>query len=158
MSEPLKTMTVGSWATKNPIRITGHSYDDFKEFITYFYIGHCNINNDNVMALVDLAELYDIKLLKKKCDNFLSDFPLSIENVFSNYDSYKLYSLENAIECILDFIRNNASEVFKSPQFLGVKKELIFEIVQLENLTSTEEELFEAVSFCFISCVSIFTS
>ena len=152
MSEPLKAVTVGSWATKDAIPITGHSYEDFKEFLTFLYLGQCQIHNYNVMALVDLAESYDVSPLTNKCDIFLTKTKPSAENVLNIYESLKLYSLKNACTIISEFIKTNTSEVLLSAQFLNAKRETIMDIVQMENLSASEEDLFEAVSFYIHEC------
>ena len=140
-------MTVGSWATKDAIPITGHSYEDFKEFLTYLYLGYCEINHENVMALVDLAESYDVKLLKNKCDIFLTKTQPSSDTVLKIYESLKVYLLKNACTIIIKFIMTNTSEVLQSAQFLNAKRETVLDIVRMENLSISEEDLFEAVSF-----------
>ena len=140
-------MFFGAWATKDPIPITGHSYEDFKEFLTYLYLGCCKIDHKNVMALVDLAESYDVKLLKGKCDRFLMGTEPSLDTVLKIYESLKLYSLEDSLQNYSSFIASHCDELLQSAQFLNAKKETVLDIVQMEQMTVKEEALFEAVSF-----------
>ena len=139
-------MIVGSWAQKDPIPIAGHSYENFKEFLTYLYLGSCDLNNKNVMALLDLAESYDVQLLKGKCDTFLVNTQPTVDTVFKIYESLKLYSLPKSCQTISQFIMANAYELLESDHFLSVQKETVLDIVKMENLCISEEALFEAVS------------
>ena len=140
-------MLLGPLASKDPIPIVQYSYDDFKEFITFIYLGKCKITTSNVMTLVDLAEFYGITLLKDKCDEVLVTFATHADNVLKVYESLKTYSLDNSMNTVLEYIANNTEKCIKSDQFNKLKKETIMDIIQMEHLTVKEEALFEAVSF-----------
>uniref|UniRef100_A0AC35FH86 BTB domain-containing protein n=1 Tax=Panagrolaimus sp. PS1159 TaxID=55785 RepID=A0AC35FH86_9BILA len=142
----------GPLAHKGPIPIIRHTLNDFKEFLTFLYLGKCNISMDNVMTLVDLGEYYEVQLLKNKCDEFLTKFitfiltknSTKIENVLKVYESLKVYSLKNAMKKVMEFVAKNTVDILKSVEFLTVKKETIFDIAKMKNLTAKQEELFEA--------------
>ena len=140
-------MTIGSWATKDPIPIKGHSFEDFKEFLTFLYLGRCDFDLSNVMTFVDLAESYGIVTLKNECNKFLCGTPPTPGTVFGIYESLKLFSLEEASKKITEFITTNTEMLLKSKHFLEVKKGTILDIVRMQTFATTEEELFKAVCF-----------
>uniref|UniRef100_A0A914PRE0 BTB domain-containing protein n=1 Tax=Panagrolaimus davidi TaxID=227884 RepID=A0A914PRE0_9BILA len=144
-SKVLEKTLFGPLAHKGPIPIIRHTYNDFKEFLTFLYLGKCNITMDNVMALVDLGEYYEVQLLKNKCDEFLTKNSTKIENVLKVYESLKVYSLENAMKKVMEFVGKNTVEILKSDEFLSAKKETIFDIAKMKNLTAKQEEVFEAI-------------
>uniref|UniRef100_A0A914P748 BACK domain-containing protein n=1 Tax=Panagrolaimus davidi TaxID=227884 RepID=A0A914P748_9BILA len=100
---------------------------------------------DNVMALVDLGEYYEVQLLKDECDKFLTQNSTKIENVLKVYESLKVYSLENAMKKVMEFVAKNTVNILKSNEFLSAKKETIFDIAKMTNLTAKQEEVFEAI-------------
>uniref|UniRef100_A0A914P4M8 BTB domain-containing protein n=1 Tax=Panagrolaimus davidi TaxID=227884 RepID=A0A914P4M8_9BILA len=135
----------GPLANQGPIPVIRHTYDDFKEFLTFMYLGYCNITIKNVLALVDLGEYYEVKLLKDQCDEFLTKNSTKIENVLKVYESLKIYSLENAMKKVMEFVAANTLAILKTYEFLEVQKETILDIVKMVNLNATQEEIFEAV-------------
>uniref|UniRef100_A0AC34G0M7 BTB domain-containing protein n=1 Tax=Panagrolaimus sp. ES5 TaxID=591445 RepID=A0AC34G0M7_9BILA len=61
ISAPLKAMLSNRWyRTEEPVGISDYSFDDFKEFITFIYSGECKLSKDNIFAMVDIAEYYDV--------------------------------------------------------------------------------------------------
>uniref|UniRef100_A0AC35FT31 BACK domain-containing protein n=1 Tax=Panagrolaimus sp. PS1159 TaxID=55785 RepID=A0AC35FT31_9BILA len=140
-------MLFGAWAKNEPIPITSHSFDDFKEFLTFFYLGQCNINMENVMAIVDLAESYNVQILKEKCDQFLTNAKPTVENVFNICELLKTYSLQNALTNLYEFVAINAATLLmsQSQSFLETKKDIVMDIVKMERLVIKEEDLFKSV-------------
>ena len=141
---------VGAWAAKEPIDIAPYSKTDFFELLKFFYLGRCKIDDDNVIALVDLAEYYDVELLKDKCDRFLAGSHLSIDNIIELYESVKPYSLKTTCDKLEKFIQANSKKLIESGEFVRMKKDMLMDIVQMEWLKVSEEDLFEAVSFLHI--------
>uniref|UniRef100_A0A914QWM8 BTB domain-containing protein n=1 Tax=Panagrolaimus davidi TaxID=227884 RepID=A0A914QWM8_9BILA len=133
-SEVFETMLFGAWAKNEPIPITSHSYDDFKEFLTFFYLGQCNISVENVMAIVDLAESYNVQILKEKCDQFLTNTKPTVENVFNICELLKTYSLQNALTNLYEFVTINAATLLVGQSFLETKKDIVMDIVKMERL------------------------
>uniref|UniRef100_A0A914Q928 BACK domain-containing protein n=1 Tax=Panagrolaimus davidi TaxID=227884 RepID=A0A914Q928_9BILA len=97
------------------------------------------------MALVDLGEYYEVQLLKDKCDEFLTQNSTKIENVLKVYESLKVYSLENAMTKVMEFVAENTADILKCDEFLSAKKETIYDIAKMKNLTAKQEEVFEAI-------------
>uniref|UniRef100_A0A914YX25 BTB domain-containing protein n=1 Tax=Panagrolaimus superbus TaxID=310955 RepID=A0A914YX25_9BILA len=108
------------------------------------YLGKCNITMENVMALVNLGEYYEVKLLKDQCDEFLTQNSTKIEKVLKVYESLKLYSLKNAMKKVMEFVAENTVEILKTDEFLTVEKETILDIAKMKNLNAKQEEVFEA--------------
>uniref|UniRef100_A0A914YXZ7 BTB domain-containing protein n=1 Tax=Panagrolaimus superbus TaxID=310955 RepID=A0A914YXZ7_9BILA len=134
----------GPLAHKGPIPVLRHSYENFKEFLIFMYLGKCNITMENVMALVDLGEFYDVKLLKDQCDEFLTENSTKFENVLKVYESAKVYLLINTMKKVMEFVAQNTVEILKMAEFLNVQRETIVDIAKMKNLNAKHEEVFEA--------------
>ena len=138
----------GVWGTSKPfIHITAYSYDDFKEFLTYFYIEKCRISRENVVAIVDLSEYYHVESLKEKCDSFLSKMEINVAvDTIAWYEFAQLYSLKLATRYFLDLLRSNICDLIYHESFGSAKKDTIKAIVSSRWLNISEELLFDAVS------------
>uniref|UniRef100_A0A914XVZ7 BTB domain-containing protein n=1 Tax=Panagrolaimus superbus TaxID=310955 RepID=A0A914XVZ7_9BILA len=130
-------------ATKIPIE--NYSYENFKEFLTYFYIEKCKISNDNVISIVDLSEYYHLETLKEKCDKYLSKMEVEKFEIILWLEFSKLYSLKFASMHFLDLLRSNISDLIYSECFLKAKKDTVKAIISSRWLNISEEELFDAV-------------
>uniref|UniRef100_A0A914Y955 BTB domain-containing protein n=1 Tax=Panagrolaimus superbus TaxID=310955 RepID=A0A914Y955_9BILA len=146
LSEVFESTLFGPLAEKGPITPKRYQFDDFKEFLTYLYIGNCKIDAQNVMSLVDLSEYYQIKPLKNVCDAFITESAAQTENILTLYESLKRYTLKTAMAKVMETIASKTDEILKSKDFLSIEKETILDIVKMDTLNSKEEELFQAVS------------
>jgi hypothetical protein len=145
ISDIFKSTLLGPSSNSNePIRISQFTYDDFKEFISFFYLGTCQLTLDNVMSLVHLADFYNVDILKKLCDDFLIK-SAEKSDALKVYEALKECSLDNALNSVLEYIANNTEKVVKDDYFKQLSKDTIMDIVKMDCLTVTEEELFQAI-------------
>uniref|UniRef100_A0A914QA96 BACK domain-containing protein n=1 Tax=Panagrolaimus davidi TaxID=227884 RepID=A0A914QA96_9BILA len=138
-------MLFGPWSSKKPIPISTCLYEDFKEMLTFLYTGNCELSTENVVALVDLAQSYELESLKTHCDNFLMATEVTAENALKYLEYAQRYSLQQTSERILEFIKTNTEDVIKSYSFVNVSKEILIDIAKMEHFTVKEEEFFEAI-------------
>jgi hypothetical protein len=142
LSNVFKSMLVS--LSNEPIQISQFTYEDFKEFISFFYLGTCQMNLNNVISLVHLADFYDVDILKKQCDDFLVK-SVTKSDALKVYEVLKECSLDNALNSVLEFIANNTEKVIKDDYFNQLSKDTIMDIVKMDHLTAKEEDLFEAI-------------
>uniref|UniRef100_A0AC35F9R7 BTB domain-containing protein n=1 Tax=Panagrolaimus sp. PS1159 TaxID=55785 RepID=A0AC35F9R7_9BILA len=146
LSKVFERTFFGPFAKSSVITIERHSYNDFKEFLSFLYSGYCDINEKNLMAMIDLSEYYDIKELKEICDVFLKYHPFETRELLGIYESVKLYNgLQDGMLSIWQSISTNAAEIITSNAFMDAKKETILDIVKMDDLKVSEEVLFKAV-------------
>uniref|UniRef100_A0A914Q3Q6 BTB domain-containing protein n=1 Tax=Panagrolaimus davidi TaxID=227884 RepID=A0A914Q3Q6_9BILA len=147
ISTTFKSMLSNRWISKNDaIKIETYKFDDFKEMLTFFYSGKCNITNENVFTILDMSEFYQIEDLKELCDEYLSKMELNLTYIFQLLEISNKYSLIQMKGPIQNFIFQNFSTFVESAGFLNIDKEIVKEIVLSElNVTVKAEEIFQAV-------------
>uniref|UniRef100_A0AC35GB13 BTB domain-containing protein n=1 Tax=Panagrolaimus sp. PS1159 TaxID=55785 RepID=A0AC35GB13_9BILA len=147
LSDTFKTMLSDRWTKKDaPIKIESFKFDDFKEFLTFIYSGNCNLSDENIVCLTDIAEFYDIEEFKIFIDSYLSKLRLSTKNIFGMIDLSTKYAFPGFDETVNGFILQRCSTILKSPEFMCQEKHVIKHIVVAykELLTFFEhEELFK---------------
>uniref|UniRef100_A0A914QRD0 BTB domain-containing protein n=1 Tax=Panagrolaimus davidi TaxID=227884 RepID=A0A914QRD0_9BILA len=151
-SEYMNALLSERWTKKDePVKIDDYSYDNFYEFLRFLYLGSCDLTNENVFKLIDLAECYGVKRFKNYCENFLSRMKYdieSIEEMFEFADTYSLKKMKNAIK---NFIHLNVDKVTGTERFLSSKKSFV-DFLSSVNTSSRyslnfllEEKVFRAV-------------
>uniref|UniRef100_A0A914P3K1 BTB domain-containing protein n=1 Tax=Panagrolaimus davidi TaxID=227884 RepID=A0A914P3K1_9BILA len=122
-----------------------YKFDDFKELLTFIYSGKCNITNENVFVMLDMAEFYQIKDLKQLCDDFFPEMELNLTNIFDMLEISNKYSMNRMKESIQKFISQNFKPFFKSDEFLNTEKSVVTEIIALGQIFAIKyEEMFQA--------------
>uniref|UniRef100_A0AC34GX28 BTB domain-containing protein n=1 Tax=Panagrolaimus sp. ES5 TaxID=591445 RepID=A0AC34GX28_9BILA len=145
-SSTLKTMISERWNKLNePIPIKDYSYDDFKEFLIFIYSGECSLTDENIFAMVDIAEFYGIDELKNACEEYLTKMEININNFYQMIETANKYSMIQFKKSIFNFISINLTDFLQSEQFLGVEKSIMKEIIESVKDTMRQEELFEAI-------------
>uniref|UniRef100_A0A914PM39 BACK domain-containing protein n=1 Tax=Panagrolaimus davidi TaxID=227884 RepID=A0A914PM39_9BILA len=95
------------------------------------------------MAMLDMAEFYQIKHLKELCDKYLSNVEIKFTNVFIFMEISNKYLMKQIKKPVQDFINQNFSELMKSYEFLNSNKTVIKEFVSYDLIKP--EEIFQAV-------------
>uniref|UniRef100_A0AC34FS22 BTB domain-containing protein n=1 Tax=Panagrolaimus sp. ES5 TaxID=591445 RepID=A0AC34FS22_9BILA len=83
VSTTFKSMLSDRWTKPNePIIIQDYTFDDFTKFVTFIYSGDCEFAHDNISALIDIAEFYNVPVFKKACEDFLLTAEWTLNNIF----------------------------------------------------------------------------
>uniref|UniRef100_A0A914P1T2 BTB domain-containing protein n=1 Tax=Panagrolaimus davidi TaxID=227884 RepID=A0A914P1T2_9BILA len=144
-SEYMNALLSDRWTKKDePVKIDDYSYDNFYEFLRFLYLGSCNLTNENVFQLIDMAECYDVKRFKNYCENFLSRMKYDIERIEEMFEFADTYSLKKMKNAIKNFIGWNLDKVTGAERFLSSKKSFV-DFLSSVNTFSKEEKLFKAV-------------
>jgi hypothetical protein len=145
VSEPLKAMLSQRWKTKDdePIKITNYSYQNFYQFLLFLYSDNCQLTDDNIFSMVDLAEYYGVSLLKDFCDKYFAFMELTADNFVEMIDFAEKYSLPESMYQFIYRINWNIAEWSKNEKFLLLKKSLIEAIASHERYFD-DQEVFEA--------------
>uniref|UniRef100_A0A914Q852 BTB domain-containing protein n=1 Tax=Panagrolaimus davidi TaxID=227884 RepID=A0A914Q852_9BILA len=145
-SSTFKSMLSDRWICKNDaIKIKTYKFDDFKELLTFFYSGECNLTNQNIFTILDMAEFYQIEDLKEICAEYLSKIELNLSNVIQHFEILTKYSMIEMKGPIQTFIFQNFKTIFKSDKFLNTEKSVVTEIIALgQTFAIKYEEMFQA--------------
>uniref|UniRef100_A0A914Q0A9 BACK domain-containing protein n=1 Tax=Panagrolaimus davidi TaxID=227884 RepID=A0A914Q0A9_9BILA len=95
--------------------------------------------------MIDIAEFYDVKVLKNACDKYLSNIEYNYENVFHFLEYSDKYFLQESKKSTNAFICKNFWNLLKSESFKSLPKPLMKNVVAPFLNTLRIEELFEAV-------------
>lgn len=140
--ESLKT-TIG---TTKLINITDSSYDVFLEFIKFFYIEKCEINETNILELFELSKKYCVDDLELQCRTvMLSD--VNVDNVFDKLD--KSLNVEwNAVQNFtLHFIANNFLQFIEDEKLYEINSSTLKAILSLDEVSDIYEfAIFNAIT------------
>uniref|UniRef100_A0A914P0G9 BTB domain-containing protein n=1 Tax=Panagrolaimus davidi TaxID=227884 RepID=A0A914P0G9_9BILA len=72
-STTFESMFSDRWGYKDDIiPIKNYKFDDFKGFLSFIYSAKCDLNDNNIMAILDMAAFYQIERLKELCEEYLS--------------------------------------------------------------------------------------
>uniref|UniRef100_A0A914QS09 BTB domain-containing protein n=1 Tax=Panagrolaimus davidi TaxID=227884 RepID=A0A914QS09_9BILA len=144
VSETLKAMLSDRWTKKDEaVKIEDYSYDNFYEFLHFLYTGSCDLTNENVFKLVDMAEYYGVSLLKEFCDESLKEMEYNFGNIEELLEFSEKYSMSKLKAAIKHFVTYNFKEVVSNKRFLSYKKPFV-EFMSSFDYCS-KEKIFEAV-------------
>jgi hypothetical protein len=111
----------------------------YKAFLLYLYSGSVNITTSNVLALLHLADHYDLPALLLKCTELVSE-AISVDTVLDLWSSAESLAQGDLVaECFM-FTQENTSNVLKSSNSPHVTVEMLQKI--LDSLDINEAELF----------------
>ncbi|XP_055303107.1 uncharacterized protein LOC129568822 [Sitodiplosis mosellana] len=137
------TMFNGSWKEMDKVKIGDVSASAFKEFLQFFYIGQVKLTMENVAAVMNLGEMYNVTECLAVCTKFLKN-NLNDENVCSNYELAIFLNQERLKKACEIFIGLNIKAVFKSTDFQTCDRKMLAQILKLNWMSCTEVELFVA--------------
>jgi hypothetical protein len=146
ISSTFNSMLSDRWSTKDdPIKIMNYSYEDFYQFLTFLYSGECDITDDNIYTMVDMAEYYNVELFKKSCDTFLSKMEITQQNVFRLINLSNKYSMAKLTKPLLKFVSTTITTLIESNEFMELNKSNIKDFIILCKGKVKAEELFKGV-------------
>ena len=135
------------WEKSEPISIETYSYEDFKEFLSFFYIGTCHLTHDNIFLILDLAEMYQVEYLKKECDDFLSKMDIDKDhNVFKFCELLEMYHLEKLKSSMNKYFSENFETFMETYDLKDASKNFMLGFASLKRDEAMESKMFEKVS------------
>uniref|UniRef100_A0A914P6K0 BTB domain-containing protein n=1 Tax=Panagrolaimus davidi TaxID=227884 RepID=A0A914P6K0_9BILA len=133
ISTTFESMLSDRWISKNnAIKIESHKYDDFKEFLKFLYSGECQLSDENIITMIDIAEFYQVNSFKKYCGEYLSKITLNIENIIQITEASHKYSMLQMKKPIQGFLIKNFKTFVKSDEFLNANEFIIKQFVKME--------------------------
>uniref|UniRef100_A0A914YJ95 BTB domain-containing protein n=1 Tax=Panagrolaimus superbus TaxID=310955 RepID=A0A914YJ95_9BILA len=146
ISTTFKSMISDRWTKRDEtIPIQDYTFDDFKEFLTFIYSGKCALTNENVFALIDMAEFYGVPEFKKACEKFSLNI-IDTDNALKIHEYAFKYSMAQLKKSINIFIAKNLSNLINSEKLQTLQKFAVKDIIVSINKISKQEELFEMVN------------
>ncbi|XP_055301637.1 BTB/POZ domain-containing protein 3-like [Sitodiplosis mosellana] len=142
-SDVFATMFNGSWKEKDEVEIAYASAAVFKEFLQFFYFGQVKLTMENVAAVMNLGEMYNVAECLTVCSKFLKN-NLNDDNVCRHYELAILSNQKSLKKACETFIGSNIKAVLKSTDFLTCDQKMLAQILQLDWMLCSEVELFEA--------------
>jgi len=138
-------MFCGEMAEKSDsVDLPDCEYDGVLEMLRYMYSEEVKLNESNVMQVLYVAKKYILPSLVDECIDFLQR-NLDPTNVFCVLSHAKQYDESNLVDRCWDVIDRKTEEVVKSEGFTTIERSLLEAIVQRDQLTISEVELFQAV-------------
>lgn len=124
------SMFYGSLPERRYILILGASPGAFKEFLQFFYLRKVQLTAENIFQVANLCKKYELNDGLSLCEDPMKK-TLTIDSMCSGYASVKLLEIENIVEYCEQQIKQKASEVLKSADFLECDPKKFDEILQL---------------------------
>uniref|UniRef100_A0AC35F755 BTB domain-containing protein n=1 Tax=Panagrolaimus sp. PS1159 TaxID=55785 RepID=A0AC35F755_9BILA len=119
-------------------------YNDFFQFLIFLYSGRCDINEENIVAMVKMAALYEVEDLRKECDEFLFSIRYSSKNVFYYFEELHAFHLPNFEDAVFQFFFKCITTL-DSPEFMELKLETVHDLIStFVELQVFSEEIFTA--------------
>ena len=138
-------MFCGEMAEKSEsIDLPDCEYEGVLEMLRYLYSEEVKLNESNVMQVLYVAKKYILPSLVDECIDFLQR-NLDPSNVFCVLSHAKQYDESNLVDRCWEIIDRKTVEVVKSERFATIERNVLEAIVQRDQLTISEVELFKAV-------------
>ncbi|XP_031631886.1 BTB/POZ domain-containing protein 2-like [Contarinia nasturtii] len=142
-SDVIHTMFNESWKEKNEVKIVDADVADFKEFLRFFYFGMVNLTIENVDAIMNLSNKYNVTECKNLCRKFLKA-TMTSENMILRYELAIFLEDESLKKFCEVMISIDPQDFLKRPGFLQCNKNTLAALMEMKGLKCSEVELFEA--------------
>ncbi|XP_055308831.1 BTB/POZ domain-containing protein 6-A-like [Sitodiplosis mosellana] len=130
VSQVFDTMFYGSLPENGDILIVDASPEAFKQFLQFFHLAKVRLTSEYIFQVANLCKKYQVNDGLKLCE-FPMQQSLAINNMCSGYATAKLLEMENVIKFCEKEIKQKATEVLKSFDFLECDYKLLDKILQL---------------------------
>lgn len=112
--------------------------------VRFLYYEECQIQANNVMQILYASKKYMIPAMTKKCTTYLEQ-KLDTNNVCTIFQQSLLYDEKTLAEKCKEIIQKQTAKVFKSDGFQSISKDTLIHILNDDELSIKEIEVFE---FC----------
>ena len=139
-------MFYGEMAEKSDsVDLPDCEYDGVLEMLRYMYSEEVKINESNVMQVLYVSKKYILPSLADECIEFLRK-NVAPTNVFCVLSHAQQYDEKILVDRCWEVIDIKTEEALKSEEFVKIERSLLETIVQRDQLTISEVELFKAVN------------
>lgn len=116
----------------------------FTEFLRFLYIDQINMNCENVVDLMYLAQKYNIFVLEEKCFLMIDTLlKASAGNICTILEKSARFKLSQVIEKSQFYLQLKTVEVLHDKTFLTVKRKTLDFILSINSANCSEMEFFQ---------------
>lgn len=152
LSTVFGAMFSGNWNESTSVKLIDTSADAFNTFLEYFYCNRIKVNEGNVGEILYLACKYKISAIKATCATYIMEH-LSLTNVLDAINLATTFELAALTKKCRAMIGANIKEIIASADFADCHWRVLYEILDGEAISCTEEELFDAaITWASVEC------
>ena len=136
-------------AIDDKITIEDFEFDIINSLVNFLYTSKLEVTSDNVFAMYQASDLYEIETARNFCSQFLVD-SLTHRNCFELFFAARLYTNKRLMNEIIKFISCHIDFISKSDGFLRLNIEDICQLFNSESFIFTSEtELYKSI-LCWV--------
>eukprot|EP00029_Vermamoeba_vermiformis_P011500 TRINITY_DN6338_c0_g1_i1.p1 TRINITY_DN6338_c0_g1~~TRINITY_DN6338_c0_g1_i1.p1 ORF type:complete len:591 (-),score=141.30 TRINITY_DN6338_c0_g1_i1:746-2326(-) len=141
----LSTFFTGEWkeARESTANLGGFSFEAVQSFFEYLYAGDCEVNGENVMELLAVADAFNVDRLKELCEKLLVE-GIDEENLMLIYEAAEQHNAHQLIENCAYFACE--SKHYPEEAFKKLPRKLREVAKELKSRTKQMREQMQAVS------------
>lgn len=137
------TMFYGSLPEEGDILIVDASLEAFKQFIQFFYLDKVKLTPDSIFEVANLCKKYAVDYGLKLCEYPMQQ-SLTISNMCKGYAVATLLEMEGVVKFCEGEIKQKATEVLKSVDFLECDYKMLDKILQLVSSNCSASVIVDA--------------
>ncbi|XP_060587033.1 BTB/POZ domain-containing protein 17-like [Ruditapes philippinarum] len=113
----------------------------FPLFLKYLYKGQVELDVNNVLPLLALADKYDVSDLSKSCLDYICEncLPKSKHVVISWLQYALMCGYNNVEDVCFQFLQRNFELVINSPEFINTSKDVLLTLLQSSDIVVNGE-------------------
>lgn len=123
-------MFYGSLPEEEDILIVDASPEAFKQFIQFFYLTKVKLTPDTIFKVANLCKKYQVDYGLKLCESPMQQ-SLTIDNMCKGYSVATLLEMENVVKFCEVEIKQKATDVLKSADFLQCDYKVLDKVLGL---------------------------
>uniref|UniRef100_A0AC34Q9P6 BTB domain-containing protein n=1 Tax=Panagrolaimus sp. JU765 TaxID=591449 RepID=A0AC34Q9P6_9BILA len=108
------------------------SAENFKLLLGFLYTGEVNITDDNAFALLNVAKMYDVESLVKRCEELLKR-NLNDENVIDVAKRVSIFADSTIFKDAVDFLTKRTNLFLSPEKFIELNADVLLEVVKCEE-------------------------
>ncbi|XP_031634377.1 BTB/POZ domain-containing protein 3-like [Contarinia nasturtii] len=143
VSDVFHTMFNETWREKVEVEIVDTSVVEFKEFLQFFYFEQVTVTTENISKVMYLGDKYNVAGCMSVCEQFLIS-SLDDGNLFQNYELGIFFNQPKLKKYCESVIAVDTKKVLASGNFMVCDRKVLSHILNIDTLSCTEAELFEA--------------
>jgi len=129
---------------QNTVEIKDLDGKAVKLVIEYIYIGHIDINKNNVWILLRIADFLQVDNIKKKCFDFM-ETSLTVDGCLDVMNASIVYNYPS-LQQTYQYISDNFKEILKSDKFKQLSKEELTSLhANLDRSSVQETSLYTGI-------------